>query len=281
MAKQLTIIGSISEKDDIEVLCSKLQEIGIEPRILYPASDYMSKGPAVCAPVAILWISSKSDEQVFKTANDRNAKGNTTINYFADAVTLSDSQKGVVGRNHSVFALVQPNNSVDEVLSLIDFDLLSSPSKSMHPTEKSVVEKSEKKEKLSVERQQTSVVNNEVSDNNDDGLNNHIQNSEDDSNLQVGPKENDKKVFWMPWVWYVCSVIYYILIDNRVFTVWSDQTFLWLLTTAVFFVLAYAIVRSTITAIKRSKWCYIYIPFSLYMIGYDLFYGFRLLSTLF
>ena len=278
MAKQLTIIGSISEKDDIEVLCSKLQEIGIEPRILYPASDYMSKGPAVCAPVAILWISSKSDEQVFKTANDRNAKGNTTINYFADAVTLSDSQKGVVGRNRSVFALVQPNNSVDEVLSLIDFDLLSSPSKSMHPTEKSVVERSEKKETLNEDKQGTAFIN-KASVSSSEDVNNHVQNSEEVILPEEAP--NGNKIVWMPLVWYVVNTLYDYLTTEGIITVWSDQTFLWITLIVLEFVLAYKIGSSTIAAIKRSKWCYLYIPLSLFIMGSDIVNGFRLLSKLF
>lgn len=124
MAKQLTIIGSISEKEDIEVLCSKLQEIGIEPRVLYPSSDYKSKRPAVCAQVAILWISSKSDEQVFKTANERNTKGNTTINYFADAVTLSDDQRKTIGRNKSVFADLNPDDSVSDLFACADLKFI-------------------------------------------------------------------------------------------------------------------------------------------------------------
>ena len=279
MAKQLSIISSISEKDDIEVLCSKLQKIGIEPRILYPASDYMSKGPAVCAPVAILWISSKSDEQVFKTANDRNAKGNTTINFFADAVALSDSQKNAVGRNRSVFALVNTNNSVDDLLSLVDLDTLPSSSKPVKNTEASFVRKSDKKESDNVDKQGTSVINKahvgSITD-----ANNQIQNSEE-SILSEEANKDSKRVFWMPWIWYVCSLFYYVLIDNNIITGGTDQTLWYLTLTAVFFVFAYKIVRSTITAIKASKWCYLYIPFSLFMVGYDLFYGFRVLSAFF
>lgn len=122
---KLYIISEQSEIERVNVLSNQLKEAGIEPISLLPDSDFMAKGTAISTPLAVLLISSKTGAEIFNIANERNRKNLTTINYFAEGVALSDSQKIAIGRNRSVFAELHPLDSANDILSLIDVDLLS------------------------------------------------------------------------------------------------------------------------------------------------------------
>lgn len=133
MIDKLIIIGDIADKDRINSFCSQLKGKGVESEALYPATDFMSHGTALCCPVAVLWISSNSNEKIFNIAGDRQANGNVSINFFADGVTLSDAQKSMVGRNHSVFASIDPENWLNDIVNLLPVDLSENKATSLSP----------------------------------------------------------------------------------------------------------------------------------------------------
>lgn len=124
----LNIISEHSEEEKIEALRPHFKERGIKLMVLYPCSAFMAKAAALKAPKAILWISTKTNPDLFDIATERNNRGLTTINYFADEVSLSESQKNAVGRNRSVFASLHPSDYVDEILSVIKTDSLNTKS---------------------------------------------------------------------------------------------------------------------------------------------------------
>ena len=276
---ELNIIGDISEKEDITKFCDQLKEVGVKTNVLYQPAGFLGKKVALLPTFAMLWISSKTRDMIFNIATERNEMSITTINYFADSVALSDSQKNAIGRNHSVFASLNPNGSVNDVLSLIDSDLSSSSSKASTKTDASWETKVKVKGNNIVDNPNTQSVKEEFQSKISGELNNSIPDSDENTTAFEDAQQNGNRTLWMPLIWYVSSVLYYVCCYEEIIKASTDQTIWFLVVTSVWFVLTYKIIRSTVRAIKTKKWCYVYIPFSLIMVSYDLLYGFRLLGV--
>ncbi|MDE7345991.1 MAG: hypothetical protein K2N48_04520 [Muribaculaceae bacterium] len=277
---ELNIICDIAEKEDIKVFCEQLKKVGVKTKMLYQPTGILGRKAAMMPTFTMLWISSKTSDIIFNIAKERNEKNLTNINYFADSVALSDFQKNAIGRNHSVFASINPNESVNDVLSLIDAYLMTSSSKLLTKTDASLETKANTKGNNTRDIQITQSVKEDLQSKNSDELNNSIINSNKNDISLKEEQQKGNSSLWMPLVWYVTSILYYVSIHQGIIEGWTYQTKWFLAITAVWFVLTYKIIRSTIKAIKTNKWCYAYIPFSLIMISYDLLYGFRLLGAI-
>ena len=83
----------------------------------------------------------------------------------------------------------------------------------------------------------------------------------------------EKKGVWTPLIWIICSFVYYFCIEANIINVYTNETYRWIVATAVFFYLGYKVIRSTIKSIKINKWCWAYIPFSIAMAIVNIFLG--------
>lgn len=282
----LNIISEHSEEEKIEALRPHFKERGIKLMVLYPCSAFMAKAAALKAPQAILWISTKTNPDLFDIATERNNRGLSTINYFADEVGLSESQKNAVGRNRSVFAEMNPDDNFKDLVKLFNVD----SNIEIH-SESEGLSREQCKEKK-IKNQPFSPINNKATESTIPSPTEHatktrtstsdfeVDNNVETTDYDDQENSNNNRKLWMPFIWGVCSLAYYFCLLHGVIEAWSDQIW-FLVLTAVFFFFAYKVVISTITAIKISKWSFVYVPFSLYILIFDLYYGFNSLGAYF
>lgn len=145
---KLYIVGDVSDKENINTFCLQLKESAIDLIALFPVTDFMAKGLAVSSQLAVLWISSNTGDAIFNIANERNEKNLATINYFAGPVALSDSQKNAIGRNRSVFAQLNPNESIKDLVSILNKERKNSIDEDCVPNSRELSKKNTQESKV-------------------------------------------------------------------------------------------------------------------------------------
>lgn len=246
MENNLVIVGSEMDRAHMENLKANLSANGYHVSVEYPNADESTWPTSVDTNCAILWLSPYTGDEVYSIANRRNNMDRKTLNVFSGSFPLPVNAKQYIGSNHSVFTDVS-DNVADELRHLLPSLTLVA-----NPTPAPTMNQPEPKM-----TQSASVQNN--------------------STTEMETSGSGKWPLWMPLIWYICSFIYDICISGGIIRAWTDS-YWFLVVTAVYFYLCYKIIRSTISAIKINKWCCAYIPFSLYMIMYDLYIGFGLLN---
>ena len=117
---EIYIIANVSDRDNVDSFCSQLKNSGMECKTIYPDEDPASRNAAVSSPAAVLWISAHTGEDFFEIARERNAKSLLTVNYFAESSPLYNSARIAIGRNRSVFAELNPEDAVSDVMGLLN-----------------------------------------------------------------------------------------------------------------------------------------------------------------
>lgn len=115
MNKKLYIAGATSDREAMEALRPQFESAGYDIAVGCPASDAAAINDGMQAEIVVLWISTKTGQQVYDIASGRKDRNAATINIFAEPMTLTAEQRKAVGRNRSVFAAVTPDVAKESV----------------------------------------------------------------------------------------------------------------------------------------------------------------------
>lgn len=115
MNKKLYIAGATSDREAMEALRPQFESAGYDIEVGCPDSDAVTMNDSIAAETVVLWISTKTGQQVYDIASGRKDRNAATINIFAEPMPLTAEQKKAVGRNRSVFAAVTPDVAKESV----------------------------------------------------------------------------------------------------------------------------------------------------------------------
>ena len=195
----LSIIADISETEDVKIFCDKLKEVGVKTKVIYEPTGFLGRKAAMMPTFAMLWISSKTSDLIFNIANERNEKNLTNINYFADSVALSESQKNAVGRNHSVFASLSSDHGVAEVVCMVETTPIPTSNQTLSVQDKTIETKLE-----SQGENEKSVVNQSYVENSK-GINSAVD------SMNESEQSDEKEKIYSPWKALVIIIAVYII----------------------------------------------------------------------
>lgn len=115
MNKKLYIAGATADREAMEALRPQFEAAGYVIAVCCPDSDAAAMNDGMEAEIVVLWISTKTGQQVYDIAGGRKDRNAATINIFAEPMALTAEQKKAVGRNRSVFAAVTPDVAKESV----------------------------------------------------------------------------------------------------------------------------------------------------------------------
>lgn len=109
MNNKLYIAADSSDRMTIEALRPQFKASGYDISVGCPDSDSTAVNDSLEAEFVVLWLTSKTGQQVYDISSGRKDLNATTVNVFAEPMSLTAEQKKAIGRNRSVFSALTPD----------------------------------------------------------------------------------------------------------------------------------------------------------------------------
>lgn len=120
MEKKITIIGSSRDSEKMQELEKALAQSGIEPEIIF-SETVEDLSDIDNTDTLVFMISNHTEDSSYEFINNAQLSlGLLAINYFSESLVLTGDQRKLIGRNKSVFAEINPDDSFKDLVKLVN-----------------------------------------------------------------------------------------------------------------------------------------------------------------